>query len=248
MVTPSLTSWSCSTRRPRPEPAACRWRRELVADGQAVSEHVVPQVSEVVPQLLRRCLQSRVSPCPPRSSDSRLGTLCGPLKSKLPLASANRSFEPGSHHLRLPTHRAEAPSNDSHVTSQAVCSSDPTTAKPRSTEPVGNPPACGNPGSGLCIVAWPSCARPPPGRMAHPPGQTASRNVARRLGMRLDGCCARSFLPGVRHDTEVWSLLAPEWGRPRNHRPLAPAAGRADRRLGAGGGCGGRRERAGINA
>jgi RimJ/RimL family protein N-acetyltransferase len=41
---------------------------------------------------------------------------------------------------------------------------------------------------------------------------TASRNVARRLGMRLDGVLRAEFpYRGVRHDTEVWSLLAPEW-------------------------------------
>jgi RimJ/RimL family protein N-acetyltransferase len=47
------------------------------------------------------------------------------------------------------------------------------------------------------------------------PGNTASRNVARRLGMRLDGVLREQFLHrGVRHDTEVWSLLAPEWVGP----------------------------------
>ena len=41
---------------------------------------------------------------------------------------------------------------------------------------------------------------------------TASRNVAKRLGMRLDGVLREQFpYRGVRHDTEVWSLLAPEW-------------------------------------
>ncbi|MEV4759412.1 GNAT family protein [Micromonospora sp. NPDC049559] len=41
---------------------------------------------------------------------------------------------------------------------------------------------------------------------------TASGNVARRLGMRLDGVLREEFLhQGVRYDTEVWSLLAPEW-------------------------------------
>jgi ribosomal-protein-serine acetyltransferase len=44
------------------------------------------------------------------------------------------------------------------------------------------------------------------------PDNTASANVARRLGMTLDGTL-RSQYPwkGVRHDCEVWSLLAPEW-------------------------------------
>ena len=41
---------------------------------------------------------------------------------------------------------------------------------------------------------------------------TASRNVAKRLGMSLDGVLREEFpYRGVRHDTEVWSLLAPEW-------------------------------------
>lgn len=44
------------------------------------------------------------------------------------------------------------------------------------------------------------------------PANTGSRNVARRLGMRPDGVLRANFLyRGVRHDTEVWSLLAPEW-------------------------------------
>ena len=44
------------------------------------------------------------------------------------------------------------------------------------------------------------------------PDNTASSNVARRLGMRLDGVLREQFsYRGVRHDTEVWSLLAPEW-------------------------------------
>ncbi|WP_433720770.1 GNAT family N-acetyltransferase [Actinoplanes sp. CA-051413] len=39
----------------------------------------------------------------------------------------------------------------------------------------------------------------------------ASSNVARRLGMRLDGVLRGEFLyKGVRHDTEVWSLIAPD--------------------------------------
>jgi ribosomal-protein-serine acetyltransferase len=44
------------------------------------------------------------------------------------------------------------------------------------------------------------------------PDNTASKNVARRLGMRLDGVLREEYLYlGTRHDTEVWSLLAPEW-------------------------------------
>ncbi|WP_238011786.1 GNAT family protein [Dactylosporangium sp. AC04546] len=38
---------------------------------------------------------------------------------------------------------------------------------------------------------------------------TASSNVARRLGMRLDGVMRESYLyKGVRHDTQIWSILA----------------------------------------
>ena len=43
-------------------------------------------------------------------------------------------------------------------------------------------------------------------------GNLASLNVARRLGMTRDGVQRESHLhQGVRHDLEVWSLLAPEW-------------------------------------
>jgi RimJ/RimL family protein N-acetyltransferase len=39
-----------------------------------------------------------------------------------------------------------------------------------------------------------------------------SINVARRLGMSRDGVLRQSHLyRGERQDTEVWSLLAPEW-------------------------------------
>ena len=45
----------------------------------------------------------------------------------------------------------------------------------------------------------------------------ASSGIARRLGMRLDGVLREQYLwKGVRHDAEVWSLLAPEWAA---HRP-----------------------------
>ncbi|MFF3456498.1 GNAT family N-acetyltransferase [Streptomyces sp. NPDC002730] len=41
---------------------------------------------------------------------------------------------------------------------------------------------------------------------------TASVNVAKRLGMTRDGVLRESYLyKGVRHDMEVWSVLAPEW-------------------------------------
>lgn len=44
------------------------------------------------------------------------------------------------------------------------------------------------------------------------PDNTASSNVARRLGMRLDGVLRGDYLyRGVRYDTEVWALTAPEW-------------------------------------
>ncbi|MEU1725200.1 GNAT family protein [Nonomuraea sp. NPDC005692] len=43
-------------------------------------------------------------------------------------------------------------------------------------------------------------------------GNTASIAVARRLGMSKDGVLRESYpLRGVRHDVEVWSVLAPEW-------------------------------------
>lgn len=41
---------------------------------------------------------------------------------------------------------------------------------------------------------------------------TASIAVARRLGMTKDGVLRESYPhKGERHDTEVWSVLAPEW-------------------------------------
>ncbi|MFC9427940.1 GNAT family N-acetyltransferase [Streptomyces sp. NPDC056987] len=48
----------------------------------------------------------------------------------------------------------------------------------------------------------------------------ASVQVARRLGMTRDGVLRRNYpYRGVRHDTEVWSVLAPEWrARPRTPR------------------------------
>ncbi|MGW3495809.1 GNAT family N-acetyltransferase [Streptomyces sp. NPDC001020] len=46
----------------------------------------------------------------------------------------------------------------------------------------------------------------------------ASLNVARRLGMSRDGVLREEFLyRGVRRDTEVWSVLAPEWRAARAH-------------------------------
>ncbi|MFF4232679.1 GNAT family N-acetyltransferase [Streptomyces sp. NPDC001820] len=43
-------------------------------------------------------------------------------------------------------------------------------------------------------------------------GNTASINVAKRLGMVRDGVLRESYpYRGVRHDMEVWSVLAPHW-------------------------------------
>lgn len=48
-------------------------------------------------------------------------------------------------------------------------------------------------------------------------GNVRSGNVAQRLGMTLDGVLRKAYpWRGVRHDEEVWSLLAEEWqGEPR---------------------------------
>jgi ribosomal-protein-serine acetyltransferase len=44
------------------------------------------------------------------------------------------------------------------------------------------------------------------------PDNTASINVAKRLGMRLEGTLRGEYLyQGVRHDTQVWALIAPDW-------------------------------------
>jgi ribosomal-protein-serine acetyltransferase len=44
------------------------------------------------------------------------------------------------------------------------------------------------------------------------PANVRSSNVARRLGMQLDGVLRQSYTHReVRHDTEVWSLLTEEW-------------------------------------
>ncbi len=46
-------------------------------------------------------------------------------------------------------------------------------------------------------------------------GNAPSIAVARRLGMRRDGVLRESYpYRGVRHDIEVWSVLAPEWSTP----------------------------------
>ncbi|MFF5479401.1 GNAT family N-acetyltransferase [Streptomyces sp. NPDC012935] len=47
-------------------------------------------------------------------------------------------------------------------------------------------------------------------------GNTPSLNVARRLGMTREGVRRESYpYRGVRHDVEVWSILAPEWREAR---------------------------------
>ncbi|MGH3716093.1 MAG: GNAT family N-acetyltransferase [Micromonosporaceae bacterium] len=44
------------------------------------------------------------------------------------------------------------------------------------------------------------------------PANVRSSNAARRLGMQLDGVLRQEHpYRGVRHDTEVWSLLAEDW-------------------------------------
>lgn len=44
------------------------------------------------------------------------------------------------------------------------------------------------------------------------PDNVASSNVARRLGMRLDGTLRQAYTwHGVRYDIEIWALIAPEW-------------------------------------
>lgn len=45
-------------------------------------------------------------------------------------------------------------------------------------------------------------------------GNARSRAVAQRMGMHLDGTLReQSLYNGVRHDMEIWSLLAHEWRR-----------------------------------
>ncbi|MFI6289261.1 GNAT family N-acetyltransferase [Streptomyces sp. NPDC051018] len=53
-------------------------------------------------------------------------------------------------------------------------------------------------------------------------GNSASVRVAERLGMRRDGILREAYAyGGVRHDMEVWSVLAPEW---RERRAASRAA------------------------
>lgn len=50
--------------------------------------------------------------------------------------------------------------------------------------------------------------------------------VAQRLGMTKDGVLRESFpWQGVRHDMEVWSVLAPEWRKAREAREAGGAGG-----------------------
>jgi len=44
------------------------------------------------------------------------------------------------------------------------------------------------------------------------PDNTNSVNVARRLGMQLDGVLRGAYLyRGVRYDSQIWAVTAPEW-------------------------------------
>ncbi|MEV4708430.1 GNAT family protein [Actinoplanes sp. NPDC049316] len=48
------------------------------------------------------------------------------------------------------------------------------------------------------------------------PDNAASSNVARRLGMTLEGTLRGEFAyGGTRHDTQVWAVTAPEWAAKR---------------------------------
>ncbi|MGW6061279.1 GNAT family N-acetyltransferase [Streptomyces sp. NPDC055189] len=52
--------------------------------------------------------------------------------------------------------------------------------------------------------------------------------VAERLGMTRDGVLRESFpWQGVRHDMEVWAVLAPEWRKAREARAAAGSGGPA---------------------
>ncbi|MFC3735522.1 GNAT family N-acetyltransferase [Paractinoplanes deccanensis] len=47
------------------------------------------------------------------------------------------------------------------------------------------------------------------------PDNVASSNVARRLGMTLEGTLRANYpWKGVRHDTQIWAVLEPEWKTP----------------------------------
>lgn len=59
-------------------------------------------------------------------------------------------------------------------------------------------------------------------------GNTRSTAVAQRLGMTRDGVLRESYpYRGERHDSEIWSVLAPEWrGGPEPVAGVEPVAGR----------------------
>jgi RimJ/RimL family protein N-acetyltransferase len=60
-------------------------------------------------------------------------------------------------------------------------------------------------------------------------GNTASLKVAKRLGMVREGVLRESYLyRGVRHDEEIWAVLAPEWREQRERE--APAVHAPDNR------------------
>ncbi|MFD9306771.1 GNAT family N-acetyltransferase [Streptomyces sp. NPDC060048] len=59
-------------------------------------------------------------------------------------------------------------------------------------------------------------------------GNTRSVNAARRLGMTRDGVLRqRSSYRGVRHDSEIWSVLSEEWPPSSEGGPAPAAAGSA---------------------
>ncbi|WP_308208438.1 GNAT family N-acetyltransferase [Paractinoplanes aksuensis] len=66
------------------------------------------------------------------------------------------------------------------------------------------------------------------------PDNVASSNVARRLGMTHEGTLRANFpWQGVRHDSEIWAVLAPEWSGRKDpdaagEDPDAPAAAEPD--------------------
>ncbi|MCX4917214.1 GNAT family N-acetyltransferase [Streptomyces sp. NPDC060011] len=62
-------------------------------------------------------------------------------------------------------------------------------------------------GRGIHRIEWVAAA-----------GNVPSLNVARRLGMTQDGVLREKHpYRGVRHDLEVWSVLAPDWRAARAH-------------------------------
>ena len=52
------------------------------------------------------------------------------------------------------------------------------------------------------------------------PDNVASSNVARRLGMTHEGTLRANFpWQGVRYDSQVWAVLAPDWSFPADPQP-----------------------------